>query len=306
VVRACRNLKAQGYVLALDDIVAADDRHPLLPLVDFIKVDLLGAEDGATGRLVALAQQHRIQTLAEKVETQEEMAATREIGYGCFQGYFFGKPVIVSGKDIASLDTSRLRLRQAVHRQDMDFDEIERVLKVEVGLTYKLLRFINSAVFSLPNRITSIKQALVMLGAVGLRKWVSIVVLTEMDKDKPQELTAHSILRARFCELLAQRSTLQNRSNDLFIAGLFSMIDAFLCRPLVEILAALPINDEIKATLLGAPSGVRSVYELVLAYERAGWETVAALASHLGLQEPDIAEAYRDAVQWANASAAMA
>jgi EAL and modified HD-GYP domain-containing signal transduction protein len=145
-----------------------------------------------------------------------------------------------------------------------------------------------------------------MLGAAGLRKWVSIVVLAEMGKDKPQELTAHSILRARFCELLAQRSTLQNRSNDLFIAGLFSMIDAFLCRPLVEILAALPINDEIKATLLGAPSGVRGVYELVLAYERAGWETVSALAGHLGLQEPDIAEAYRDAVQWANASAAIA
>jgi EAL and modified HD-GYP domain-containing signal transduction protein len=175
-----------------------------------------------------------------------------------------------------------------------------------VGLTYKLLRFINSAIFSLPNRITSIKQALVMLGVAGLRKWASIVVLADLGKDKPRELTVHSVLRARFCELLAQRSPLRHRSNDLFMTGLFSMIDAFLGRPLVEILATLPIDDDIKSALLGTPGDVRHIYDLVLAYERAGWDTVSALAGRLGLGEPDVGAAYQEAVGWANASAAVA
>jgi EAL and modified HD-GYP domain-containing signal transduction protein len=297
VIQACQKLKRAGYLIAMDDFVYQDRYRPLLELADFVKVDFLSTPEEARKALFEKISPLKARLVAEKVETPEMFRQGVDGGYAFFQGYFFSKPVIVVGKDIPTFKVRYLQLLQEIYRPGMDLKKLDEIIKQDVGLSYKLLRYINSAFFGLPNKIKSVKQALVLLGEKTIKNWISFIALASMGVDKPEELLVMTIVRARFCETLAPYFHLADRKDDSFLMGLFSLIDAFLDRPLSVILQDIPIDEPIKKALLGEPNSLGEIYQYSLSYEKAAW---ANLQKPVGAQTKEFTpySLYLDALKW--------
>jgi c-di-GMP-related signal transduction protein len=298
VVAACEKLKRAGYLLAMDDFVYSESYRPLLGLTDFIKIDFLSTEKEERRSLIREFKPSRIRFLAEKVETQEALQEAMDMGYTYFQGYFFSRPLVLSGKDIPAFKLHYLQVLREIHRPELNFKQLERIVKQEISLSFKLLRYINSAYFGLRNKITSILQALVLLGEKEVKKWVSLVALANMGQDKPEELIIQAIIRAKFCESLAVHVGLRHRSEDLFLLGLLSMIEAILGLPLSEILEGIPIEKDIKKALLGEENRLRDVYQFALCYEKGDWDKLVEQSVKIGIGETIPSQLYLNAVKW--------
>ena len=298
VIAACKKLKQAGYLLAMDDFVYKGRLSPLLDLTDFIKVDFLSTSESERRELVKTFVPSGIRLLAEKVETTAEFSGSVEMGYRYFQGYFFCRPTIIRGKDIPISKQKYFQILQEIHRREMDFRRMEEIIKRDVALSYKLLRFINSAYFGLKNKINSIKQALVLLGEKEVKKWLSLITLAGMGSDKPGELAVHTMTRARFCESLAPHAGLLKRADDLFLVGMFSLMDAFLDRPIADLLLEVPINDQIKGAILGEANRLGEVYNYVLSYEKGDWPRLTEQQLKLGIDEIHPPRLYLNALKW--------
>lgn len=305
VVEACLTLKEHGYLIALDDVVYGAWSEPLLRLADFVKVDFSLNTAGERADIVAALRPRGVKLLAEKVATWADVAQALQAGYHYFQGFFFSEPEVVSGKDIPASKLSRLLLLREIFRPETDVHHLADIIKREVTFTLKLLTYLNTAAFGFPRRIQSVEHALLLLGDRGVRKWASMVALVDVGHDKPFELVVTSVVRAKFCEELTGRAGLPNRAQDGFFLGLFSLLDALLGRPLADALATLPIDEAVRAALLGADSELASIYRLALAYERGDWPTVTEHSRTLGLDESTLPELYLRSVEWGNATASL-
>lgn len=298
IIAACDKLKQAGYLLAVDDFIYDDKYKPLLNLVDFVKIDFLATKGEGRKALIEQYASSGIRFLAEKVETPQEHREALDLGYSYFQGYFFCKPTIISGKDIPAYKLHYLRILQVINRPEVDFKKLGEIIKNEISLSFKLLRYINSAYFGLRNKINSIMQALALLGEKEIKKWVSLIALANMGQDQPEELVIQALIRAKFCESLAPSIGLIQRADNLFLMGMFSLIDTILSRPLAEILKEIPIADEVKDALLGKQNRLRDVYEFVLVCEKGDWEKLPEQTARLGIQEARAYQLYLDALKW--------
>lgn len=298
VIAACRRLKDQGYLLALDDFVYAPEFEPLLDLADIVKVDFTVSGPAQRAEMAEKFTARNIALLAEKVETKEEFQEARDLGYSYFQGYFFSRPTIISRQDVPATKLQHLRLLQEINKADLDFEKLEDLIRMEMSLTYKLLRLVNSAAFPHTTETVSVKQALGRLGEVEVRKWMSLLILTGMSVDKPTELLVTSLIRARFCELAAPHVGLESRRSELFLLGLFSLLDAMVDRPLGELLDEIMVAEDIKRALLGEKNKLRYLLGLIVAFERGRWRVLPSLAAKVGLAEDELPEIYQEAVSW--------
>ncbi|HUJ95155.1 MAG TPA: HDOD domain-containing protein [Terriglobales bacterium] len=297
VLAACQRLKEAGYMLALDDFTADDPREPLTEVADIIKVDVRGTSPEQRADLVKRHGPWRCRMLAEKVETREEFEEARRAGFVYFQGYFFRKPETLTTREIPANRVNYLRMLQAVSKPELDSREIEDAIKGEASLCYRLLRYLNSAMFSFSNEIHSVRHALAMLGQREVRRWVRLVVTLGAGQERASELVLSALVRARFCELLSPR--IQHGDSDLFLMGLLSVMDAILDLPMTEVLNRVAVDQETKAILLGGASRLRPFYQLMMALESGDWENTACFSQSLGLSEAEVAKAYWDAMQWA-------
>ncbi len=300
ILNACKRLKAQGYILALDDFVYHKDYEPLLELADIIKVDFLLSDVAEQERLAKTFIPRGIRMLAEKVETHEVYEQAKQMGYQLFQGYFFAKPVIISRKDIPTNKLQFLRILKDVHAEEVDFKKLAQTIQSEVFLSYKILKLINSAAFALRHKVTSILQALSLLGIREIRSWVSLLSISAMADDKPAELVVTSLIRARFCEQLAEPCGLRGRRSDLFLMGLFSLLDVIMSRPIDEILNEITVEEDLQQALTGEPGILRNILVLIVAVEKGEWQQASTLAEELQIDEQPLCEAYMDSVKWAH------
>lgn len=297
-IAACLKLKELGYTIALDDVVAISDVAPMLDLADIIKVDFSQTQPEQWQAIPKTIGTDRIKFLAEKVETLEEYEQAANCGYTYFQGYFFSKPVILSGQDLAPYKLNYFRIIQEINHNGGNVDRIEEIVKQDISLSYRLLKLINSASFGFNMEITSIKYALVLLGVKEFLKWVIVISMRTMVEERPDEVVTLSLIRARFAELLAEPLNLKRYKSDLFLMGMFSMIDALLNQPMVEAVKELPISQEIKNALLGHPNVFRDVYELIVDYEQGNWADFGAGVARMNLNEDEISDLYVDALKW--------
>jgi len=303
VMAACKHLKERGYLLALDDFVCEERLAPLAEVADIIKVDFLATPEAERRRLVRRYSGRGIKLLAEKVETPEQFRQAYQMGYSYFQGYFFARPVIISGRDIPAFKLHYLQILKEINLPELDYPRLENMIKQEVSLSYKLLRYINSAAFGWRGPIESIRQALVLLGESESRKFVSLVALPFLAQDKPEELVVTAVIRARFCESIAPRVGLSNRKADLFFLGMFSLLDVIMDRPLEEVLAEVGLAPDVREALLEKSCGRNPlgwILELVRCYEAAEWDRLAQAARHLRLPAEVIPDLYLDSVHWAD------
>jgi EAL and modified HD-GYP domain-containing signal transduction protein len=297
VIAALKRLKQAGYLIALDDFVFNDPRDSLTEFADILKIDIRQTTpEHYAAMMTKYGSRIRI-LLAEKVETREEFTATKNAGFTYFQGYFFRRPEVLQAKEIPASRVNYLRLLSAVSQSELKPREFENIIKHEVSICYRLLRYLNSAAFGIQNEVHSVRHALALLGEREVRRWVRLVATLAIGENRSSELVTTAMVRARFCELLAPR--VPHGESDLFLMGMLSMVDAILEIPMTSVLESIPLDKETKAVLLAAPSKLRPLYDLMLARESGDWVTTAECSRKLGLSESEVAEAFWQAMQWA-------
>lgn len=297
VIRAGRRLKAAGYRIALDDVITVDVPGALVELADIIKVDFRQTDRATRRQIARTFQARRLRLLAEKVETEEEVEQALADGYHLFQGFFFARPTVVSGREVPALKQNVLRLLREVHRADPDHRRIEDIIRHDVALAFKLLARIGAAAWGLRRPVASVGQALLLLGDQSLRKWASIVAVATLGHDRPAELVVVSLVRAAFCEQLMSDLGRPDLAEEGFLMGLFSTLEALLGLPLSEALDRLPLANGVRTALLGGDNILRSALDLALAYERGAWHEVSRLAAALGATDDLLARRYQEAVE---------
>ena len=301
VEQACRQIAKKGYVLALDDFIFRDDLRELVALADIIKVDFMLMPIDEIREMLTNLAEYDVEFLAEKIETYDEYQRSREMGFKYFQGYFFSKPEVLKSKDIAPSNISLLQLVAELSREDCSLEKLEEMITVDISVSYKLLRYINSAYFRRVQEITSIRQALVLLGENGIRQFVMLVTAAELAGEKPNELIRASIIRAKFCELLGQAHGKGANPSELFLIGLFSMIDAMLDSSMDEIVGKLPFSETVKIALVDKTGAPADYLNLVMAYETGSWDACREFCRKIAVAEDILPGCYADAVGWADA-----
>ncbi|QOR67876.1 HDOD domain-containing protein [Cytobacillus suaedae] len=275
IVQICKELKSNGYTIALDDFFLLHGDEKILELlhyVDIVKIDFLSTTRGARKQLMEYLKPYKLKFLAEKVETREEYETAVEDGYSYFQGYFFSKPVILQSHDIPSYYYSYLLVLEELDMPVPDIDHITKVIEKDLSISYKLLKLINSPTIRPKYEVSSIKQAVVLLGLIEIKKWIYVLAIKGENKDK-NDLTAHEIIhlsltRAKFGELIGKALGEQGTSSTYFLLGMFSLIDSILKVPLEKILRELPLTNEIKAALSGEQNQLRDILDLTINIEK--------------------------------------
>jgi c-di-GMP-related signal transduction protein len=302
VVNCCRKLRDLGYTIALDDFVGDARFEPLIATAKIIKVDLRLTSRAEQERLVTTYQPRGIAMLAEKVETREEFEWAASLGYDYFQGYFFARPAILSRREIQPVVVTCLKLLHQLQNPEIHFKELEDLISKDVALSYKLFRYVNSALLSRGGTVDSIRSALVYLGEDGIRRWATVATLPRIADQRSEELVVCAMVRARFSENLARLAG-DPRASSAYLIGLFSLLDALLDQPLEEALREVGLAPWINEVLLGTPGADRllaGIHTLMRSYEAGDWEQVQQSAQSLGLTNAAVAGAYVDSTEWAN------
>jgi len=293
LIRAVERLRDQGYRFALDDFTYEEGAERLLRLVDYVKLDVMALGlDGVREQLQHLAG-WRGTLIAEKVETQAEQDACEKMGFHLFQGYFLQRPETVDSTSMPASRHSILKLVARVYDPDVGLPEIEKIIASDVGLSYRILRIINSAYYHMPREVTSIRQAISLLGLRFTRMWVSLIALADLG-DAPAEVITGACIRARMCERLAE-ITGRQETDPYYISGLFSMLDAVVQRPLGDVVTDLPLTREVHDALLGKPGPISDALACVLAHERGEFDG----SRFEGLESQHLQQAYNEALNWA-------
>jgi EAL and modified HD-GYP domain-containing signal transduction protein len=301
VLTACRRLKDKGYRLALDDYEDRPELTPFIEVASFVKIDFLTTPLEEQKRLGEKFRKLRIPLIAEKVETHEQFQRGCQMGYEFFQGYFFCRPEMVSRHRVPENKAIYMQLLRVANRPEIDLTDIGDLIKQEISLSYRLLRYLNSPLFGFVGEIHSIPHAVRLLGEKAIQKWISLVCVAAMGEDRPGELVRMPLVRARFCELLAESvEDLEPVAGDCFLLGLLSLLDALLNMPMEDVLAGLPVDEEIKNALFGLPSRFRGVFETALDYEHGTWEQLEASAQAAGLDEQRIPQLFTEALTWSD------
>jgi EAL and modified HD-GYP domain-containing signal transduction protein len=290
---AIEELVARGYKLALLDYEPGGPTEALLPLATVAGLAVPGVDRAVLRGRIAHVRSRGVKVLARGVEQHEELEMCTALGFDLLQGYFICQPRAVSEPGLKVLDVNRVRLLAQLHDDAVDFDQLQEIIGRDIGLSYNLLRFINSAFFSLPRRVDSIRDALVLLGALNVRKWATLMALAE-SQDKPRELVVTGLVRARMCELLA--GVYAHRDVEgAFTTGLFSVVDALTDRSMVELLSTLPLSREIIEALLNYEGAKGRILRAAVAYERGNFGELGDLPP----SRIPLADLYAQAVEWA-------
>ena len=302
-VQLVRDIRASGYVLALDDYVGDPCFDAILPSVTFIKLDIL-AMKGDPGHLEAVADRCLKlgkTVLAEKVETAEDIAWCRARGIPLAQGFYYSRPQVVTAKILEPNQAVRLNLLAEVSRSEPDVRRIREIIGSDVSLAYKLLRYVNSASFYRGQAIESLDFAIARLGQNVLSSWVAVNLLATLGSTaQERELAFASAVRGRFLALAdAHRPSPCHQGHSVCLLGLLSLLDAMLGVPMGQALAGITIDADSRAALLGGPGACAACLTLCSCYDHGGRRAAAALRA-FGIRPEHAAAAYFEALSWAS------
>ena len=297
----CKDLHKKGYTLALDDYEHQSVWVHFYPYIKIIKIDIRQSGlDEIKEVLTAVKDHPHIKMLAEKVETYEEYNQMLQLGFDYFQGYFFAKPEMIKTKSLSPSQIAMAELLYETSKTELDLNSITNVFERDVSLSYKLLRYANSAIFKRRNEISTIKQALVILGSGELKRFIGLMFAVTANPDKPSELINLVMTRAKFCELVAQDIRSQLDISIAFLTGLLSMIDAILDEEMETVLDKLPLSKDIKDPLLTKKGVMAALIKLVEFIEQADWDKTTLVMEKLKLDKDKVVEHYSQAVAWAD------
>ncbi len=293
-------LKRDGRRVALDHFRFTPEAEPLLRLVDVAKLDLvdLGRED-LTAELARL-RRYGVTVLAERVENQGDHTFCRQAGCELFQGYFFCRPEVMHGRRIDASRLAVLDLLRVLEDPSVELSDLQSRIALDVRLSVRLLRFINSAFFGLGQPVRSIAQAIALLGVENLRRWAALTLFAGVE-GKPTELTVTALTRARFCQLAGEHLGVERLGGangiELFTVGLFSVLDALMDAPIEYALAGIPLAPDIRHALIHHRGPMGQLLDCLIALQEADFDRAEALFAPAG-------PIYMSALAWADETAA--
>jgi EAL and modified HD-GYP domain-containing signal transduction protein len=300
LLEALRELKALGYKIALDDFRMSEAMLPLIELADFIKVDFRLSDAQERGELMTLLAGMKLEIcmIAEKVETQAEFNTAVAEGFKLFQGYFFCHPTVFAKQAAPMNGANYLHLLSALSQESFEVTRLTALLKAEPAICYQLFRLVNSAAYATVHQITSIQDALVLVGEDQFRKLVMNAIATETCRRHPDELLLHVLQRARFLEVMAPWTG--EKAAEQYLFGLLSLMDVMLDMSVAALLAHLPLRVAVREALGGANNAVTAGLRLLEAYEEGDWSVCVERANALGLTEDDVTHLYEGSLHWAD------
>ena len=294
LIAALLELKRRGYRLALDDFQWRPEAEPLLGVVDVVKLDLLALGQANLVAHVERLKPYGVTVLAEKLETRADHGFCSDAGCDLFQGFFFCHPELMCHRGIAANRVALLRVVTALLDPSVELAGVEYLISRDVSLSYRLLRYINSAFFGMRCEVRSIGQALALLGVENLRQWATLSVLASID-DKPPELTLTALVRARFCERAGAQLGMP-QPGELFTLGLFSVIDALMDASMPEVLASLPFPTDMREALIHYRGEKGLLLDCVTRLEAGEFDRARTIVSRAG-------DLYLESLVWANGAA---
>ncbi|HLS22277.1 MAG TPA: HDOD domain-containing protein [Pseudogracilibacillus sp.] len=308
VIATLGKLRKKGFKIALDDFsLRRIDEEAIIPelfeKVNFVKVDFLNTEAHERRQIESLAKKYRnITLLAEKIESAVEHEEAEQNGYLLFQGYHYSRPQVIKGKEIPPNYLLHFQLLKEFNEKEPNIDKLSKLFMRDVSLSYKLLRYINSLTFEIPHQVTSIQQAIMLMGLREAKRWLRILILRDLGigegRGREKALIERSLVRAKLIELIAQHKRKPN-ADEFFLAGLFSLIDLIMQSEIEYIVPELSLSDKITATLLGEETEITPYLDLVTMLESLDGRIDEEHLEVLGLKAQTVAQFVQKAHQWA-------
>jgi EAL and modified HD-GYP domain-containing signal transduction protein len=273
VLAELERLGELGYTIVLDDFVMSEDSLPLLEVAHCVKLDVQAFTRDRLAAQVAELAPHHVKLIATGIEDHHTFEFCRDAGFDYFQGYFFCRPRTVAGHGVPANRLDQIRMMAVLQDPGCELDDLERAISSDPGLSVRLLRWVNSAYFLLPRKLSSVREALTLLGVRNVRSWALLMTLAGIE-DQPSELIRTAMTRAKMCELVAQALDRPD-ADEHFTVGLFSVVDAFMDTDMRDVLSELPLSPEVSDALLGRSGHLGEVLDWVLTYERGRFECLA-------------------------------
>ncbi|MFW5734213.1 MAG: EAL and HDOD domain-containing protein [Oceanidesulfovibrio sp.] len=297
---ALRRLAAKGYPIAVEDFRARPGAEWLLSIACYLSIDMRAASMKEIMRAAAFGRAAGKQLLAKRVENLKARQLAETYGCSLFQGCFFKQPEIVSRRTLNSHESGRLRLLKLMECEDLALDELAEAIRADVGLSYKLVNYLNSPFFGLRRTIGSVEQAVTLIGWRQTVDWLRVIIMADFaGSSTTRELAFVSVQRARFLELSARSLNLsEDDSRSRFLLGLFSLLDVMLCTPMDELLEPLNLEAEIVAALMGEENEAARWLGLALSFENGDWKGLDAAVEAMRLDPAMVAGCYSGALDW--------
>ena len=288
-------LSARGYSIALKNYLYADDVRPLTELAHIVKINIRGLDRPTIAAQVQALRPFNVKLLAEQVETYEDYEFCKNLGFDYFEGYFFCKPQKSHDLRLPPNRLSTMNLLSKLQDPEVSFDELEHAVGQDLAMSFRILRYLNSPINALPQRVDSIRHAISLVGTNLIRQWASVIWLESIE-DKPRELMIMSMVRAHMTQQLGAAMSCKN-VDQFFTVGLLSLLDALLDRPMDKLLDHLPLIQPVKTALIERSGLMGTALSCVEAYERCDWDHTSCM----NLDEKKIRQAYLNSVAWSRA-----
>lgn len=298
VIASCRFLKEQGYQIALDDFIYDRKFSPLIELADIVKIDVRLTPLNSIHKTLHYLQPYRVKLLAEKVESRNEFELANKLGFKYFQGYYFSRPENIEIKEVNATKLNLINLLAEVSKKTTDTNRLQKIISADVAISYKLLRFLDSAYFYRLQKVKTVKHAIAYLGELELRRFVLLVLVSELAADQPNELVRLAVVRAKFLELMVQGSRLETLGPELFLLGLFSLLDIMLNISMADVMEKLPLEEGIKDALSTMQGKYASFLRIAIAYERNQERQLETALRQVGLDPNVLSQCYLEALQY--------
>lgn len=297
-VKTLQALKNEGYKLAMDGSMM-----DCASWKDYMDICIIDALDPQIKEIMKRSQAIKnagLTLMAKRVEEQKQFNILKDSGFALFQGFFFQKPDQVKMKNISTHSVLRLKILQLLQKEEPELDKIADLLEKEVSLAYRILKFVNSAYFSTPVKINSVRHALSYIGLNNLKNLLELFLVKSITpENKPSELPFTSAHRGRFMQTLARdMPEYAKKADSLFLLGLLSLLDAIFDMPMENVLESLPLEDDIADALCRRNSPYLPWLRLAAAFEEAKWNDVDKYVSELGLSQADVARNYSLSLSW--------
>ena len=298
-------LQNDGYTISYEINSYDDLDNPIMNYIDIVVIDFADENDDSLSLSEIkeisnelIAEDYKI--MGKNIDDKEIYEFAMKNNFTYFMGNFYKIPVVKLQKEIPSNKMSYLRILQEVNSEEASFKEIEKFVKQDVALTYKLLRFVNSAFFGFVKEIKSINHGLVILGLREIKKWISLIVLNDLSREKVEELITISLIRAKMCEELAPKLNSKKDSFELFLLGLFSCLDALIDSSMFAILSKTSLPNDIKNALLEKDNQYRRILDAVIAYEAGNWQIFEKISQDQKFDVSEFSISYANSIKWVN------
>ncbi len=284
VLRSLKELKSEGAHIALENYVDDDSSLKLVTISDYVKISIDNYTELKLKKMLETLHEKGIKVIADKVETEEMFLYLKKLGFDYFQGYFFTNPVIINGQKLSGNKLTLLQLLAKINDPATDFHQLSNIIGQDVSLSHKLLLAINNPATMIPVRVENVADALRYMGLKRLKFWVNMLMLSGME-DVPQELLTTSLMRAKFCELMAESAGHVHDKDSYFLVGLFSNLGAFFKMPISEIVNEMPLSEEIASALIDRKGSMGEVLKVLVAMEQANVAEIHLHYEKLGISE---------------------